>query len=116
MTTLIDNPQNILKTVLAKLVEMIETGGQIGIVGLQKRIMNAELIAICFDRNVIVATATLKHPSRSYKDGVFKAAGVKYLAREFDRELGYIVTAPGFEGKKLLPKSLKGIYARDMQV
>lgn len=101
MTTIIDIPDNISKDLLGQLLELIETGSQVDPEGLEERIMNAELIALLVDNDKIVTTATLKNPLTSYRNKVFKSAGVDNDKENYKKEIGYIVTHPDYEGKKL---------------
>jgi predicted GNAT family N-acyltransferase len=107
MTTIIDIPDNISKDLLAQLLKLIETGSQVDPEGLEERIMNAELIALLVDNDKIVTTATLKNPLISYRNKVFKSAGVDNDKENYKKEIGYIVTHPDYEGKKLCQQLLK---------
>ena len=100
MKTIIDNPTKLSKELITQLLELIENGSQVDSNGLYDRIMRAELIAIRFDNNVIVTTATLKNPFDSYRKKVFTGAGIAIDTAAYNKELGYIVTNPKYEGKK----------------
>lgn len=107
MTTIIDIPNNISKVLLGELLELIETGSQVDPEGLEERVMNAELIALLIVDDKIVTTATLKNPLTSYRNKVFKSAGVDYDKENYKKEIGYIVTHPDYEGRKLCQQLLK---------
>jgi predicted GNAT family N-acyltransferase len=106
MTTIIDTPDKISKALLGQLLDLVETGSQVDPEGLEERIMNAELIAVMVDNDKIVTTATLKNPLTSYRNKIFKSAGVDGDKENFKKEIGYIVTHPKYEGQKLCQKLL----------
>jgi predicted GNAT family N-acyltransferase len=112
MTTIIDIPNNISKDLLGQLLELIETGSQVDPEGLEERLMNADLIALLVDKDKIVTTATLKNPLTSYRNKVFKSAGVDSDKENYKKEIGYIVTHPDYEGQKLCQKLLSELVSK----
>jgi len=112
MTTIIDIPENISKELFPKLLDLIETGSQVDPEGLDERIMNADLIAILVDNDKIVTTATLKNPLTSYRNKVFKSAGVDEEKENYQKEIGYIVTHPDYVGQKLCQKLLSELVTK----
>jgi hypothetical protein len=98
MTTIIDTPDKISKALFEQLLDLIENGSQVYPEGLEERIMTAELVALMIDNEKIVTTATLKNPLISYRNKVFKSAGVDNDKENFKKEIGYIVTHPKYEG------------------
>ncbi|HEY1018669.1 MAG TPA: hypothetical protein VGE25_06720 [Sediminibacterium sp.] len=105
-TTIIDKPSNIDPTLLEKMKKLVEEGEQVKREYLDYGIERADLIALIVDDNDVVAAATLKNPRNSYRDDVFEMAGEEQLKKGYDKELGYIVTNPKFEGKKKCQKLL----------
>lgn len=99
MKTIIDTPNNIPADLFDQLLKLVEEGAQIDPDGLEERIMNADLIAILVDGSTIVSTATLKNPATSYRNKVFKSSKVEESKDLFEKELGYIVTNPDYEGQ-----------------
>lgn len=100
METLITKPKDIPQKLFAELIELVESGAQADSEGLADRLMNADLIALKVDNDKIVTTATLKNPANSYRNRVFRSAGVERDQEPYTKELGYIVTDPLHEGKK----------------
>ncbi len=121
MKILIDSPRNIDKEILTELIDLIVLGGQVKRAFIEKGIKSADLIAIMFDNDIIVSSATLKNPKASYKQKVFDSAKCSPLNSDsYKKELGYIVTNPDYESRgysqKLLndflrPFSNEKIYA-----
>lgn len=100
MKILIDSPRNIDKEILIELIDLIVAGGQVKRAFIEKGIKNADLIAIMFDSNIIVSSATLKNPNTSYKRKVFDLANCSSLKSHlYNKELGYIVTNPDYESR-----------------
>lgn len=107
MKTTIDKPINISKEILLNLIDLIEAGGQVKKHHIEKGIETADLIAIMFDNDMIVASATLKNPKDSYKNGVFYQANFSVGKISYKKELGYIITNPKYEGQKYCQKLLE---------
>ncbi|WP_159728009.1 hypothetical protein [Sphingobacterium sp. 18053] len=106
MKTIIERPENIDKILLDQLIDLIEQGGQVQRSYIEKGIENADLIALLVENNVIISSATLKNPLKSYKERVFQQAGVGKFNKEGLKELGYIVTNSKYEGQRLCQKLL----------
>ena len=106
MKILIDSPNNFSKKQLNQLIELIISGSQVNADGLMDRILKAYLIAVCVDQNQIIASVTIKNPAISYRNKVFKKAGVSNLKDDYLMEIGYIVTDINHRGEKLCQKIL----------
>ncbi len=101
MTTLIDIPKNIDKTLLVQLIDLVEEGDQVERHFIERGIETADLIALLVDNNIVLSSATLKNPLKSYRENVFHLAGVDNEINNYLQELGYIITNPKHEGNKL---------------
>lgn len=100
MNIIIDKPINISKEILLNLIGLIVTGGQVKKHHIKNGIETADLIAIMFDNDKIVTSATLKNPKASYKNKVFDQANFSVGKTSYKKELGYIITDPQYEGQK----------------
>jgi len=108
MNILIESPHNIEKEILIKLIDLIVAGGQVKRAYIEIGIKSADLIAIIFDSDIIVSSATLKNPKTSYKKKVFDSANCSPLkSNSYKKELGYIVTNPDYESRGYSQKLLK---------
>jgi predicted GNAT family N-acyltransferase len=118
MTTIIDKPANIDKDLLIQLIDLVEKGDQVQRHFIERGVETADLIALLVDNREILSSATLKNPLKSYRDNVFQLAKADNFNRENLQELGYIVTNPKHEGKKLcqtlLTEFFKTIEDRQM--
>ena len=86
---------------LIQLIDLVEKGDQVQRHFIERGVEKAELIALLVDNSEIVSSATLKNPLKSYRDDVFQLAKVDNFNRDNLQELGYIITNPKYEGKKL---------------
>lgn len=107
MMTTIDNPKNINKEILDKIIDLVCHGNQVERRFIEAGIKSSEFIAITLENDNVVTTATLKNPILSYRNKVFKLANVNDVKDGYFKELGYIVTHPNYEGRKLCQELLK---------
>ena len=70
------------------------------------------MIAMLFDDDILVSVAALKNPLDSYRKSVFDSAGVEGLEVNYKKELGYIVTHPQYEGRKLCQLLLHQLFPK----
>jgi hypothetical protein len=85
---------------LSTFERMVREGGEVGTTGLSKRIRNAKIIVMLELEEALVGVSALKRPDTSYRDGIFKKAGVPQLAIQFFWELGWIYVPPKHRGKR----------------
>ena len=115
-TIIIDKPENIDKKLFPQLIDpqlidLVYSGGAIKRrISIEKGLPKAKFIALLVDNNVILSSATLKHPRTSYRDKVFTLAGVGDLKRDHLLELGYIVTHPNYQQKGLCRELLTEFF------
>lgn len=64
------------------------------------------------ENDTIVPTATVNNPTKNYADRVFRKARVPRDSTNYKLELGYLVTAEGFEGKGFCRKLLSDFMPR----
>jgi predicted GNAT family N-acyltransferase len=110
MKTIIDRPNNIDKDLLIQLVNLVEEGDQVQRHFIERGIETADFIALFVLNEVIVTSATLKNPLKSYKDSVFQLAKADKLNIDNLQELGYIITNPKYEGQKLCQRLLTEFF------
>lgn len=98
MTNKILEPGQLSPAQLEQIIELINSGGQIQVNDLKTRLLNADLIAIKEDKDLIICTAALKNPLKTYITNVFndaKATNTYHISKE----LGYIATHCDYENK-----------------
>ncbi|WP_343706385.1 hypothetical protein [Flavobacterium sp.] len=104
METIIGKPNEISEDFIGQILDLLDQGSQISMNGIQKRLMKADLLAMIVESGNVLTVAALKNPGSNYKKAVFESAKKGDTAYQFEKELGYIVTRPEFEGRKLCQK------------
>lgn len=110
MTIIIDKPNNIEKELLFQIIDLVEKGDQVQWHFIERGVKTAELIALLINDDKVLSSATLKNPLKSYRDNVFHLAKVNNFNNNNLQELGYIVTNPQHEGKKLCQTLLEQFF------
>lgn len=111
MKIIVEKPNNIDKGILDQFVDLVDSGEQVQKKFIVRGVNRAELIALFIDSDEVIAAAALKNPLPSYRNGVFKLAGVENEdVNTFTKELGYIVTKPKYEGRKYCQKALLALF------
>jgi hypothetical protein len=92
--------------------ELVAMGEQVPLRGLPRRVRSAYLLAFAYDADRLVAVTAVKNPANSYRDGVFKKAGVFNLAGNYPYEIGYAFTIEGYRGRGLHQGLLNGLIIK----
>jgi hypothetical protein len=98
---IIKSPNNCTKKELKDFEKLIIEGKQVSEKGLFKKISNAKVLAFCYIDNEIASISAVKIPKNSYREKVFRNAGVTGLVKKYLYELGYSYTKPEYRGKGL---------------
>ena len=106
MKTIIGKPIAFTADLIEQMISFVDEGEQVNRRYVELGVENADLIAMIIDDNTVVTAATLKNPIDSYRESVFRQAGVENEKDKFSKELGYVVSNPTFEGKKFCQKLL----------
>lgn len=104
-------PDGLPKDKLAKFVELIREGGAIPADSdrIKRRVLNAKVLVYLERGGVIVGTAALKIPSKSYRGHIGKSAKFQILEKDYPYELGYVVVCSSIRGQKLSPRLVGAI-------
>lgn len=98
---------------------LISSGGQVDSSGLQNRLLNSYLLALCVDKkdDQVISVAAVKKPNQFYKESVFEKANVPDSAEDHKYELGYLITDEKYRNRgismtltKKLLNSVKNEY------
>lgn len=108
---IVTNPSEIKKKHFDQIICLITKGGQVSKYGLNERLLNSEKIAYKFFGSKILSVAAIKNPNKSYKTRVFRLSKVN-LIKEYNYELGYIVTDPDYEGKGYCQKVVSALLKK----
>jgi len=107
---LIDKPAAFPNQIIKRVQELIQEGGQIKPELIKVGLHRAALLGVILKGDMVICVCCLKTPLSSYRDGVFKAAGVSEIKDGYHSELGYVVTHPDYEGLKLCQKLLTAMF------
>jgi hypothetical protein len=107
---LIDKPAAFSSPIIKQVQDLIQEGAQIKPQLIKIGLHRAPLLGIILKEDLVVCVCCLKAPLSSYRDGVFKDAGVSEMKDDYNAELGYAVTHPGHEGLKLCQKLLTSMF------
>ena len=80
--------------------KLVRQGGEVASLGLEVRVKAAKALVFLRVDNSAVGVAALKAPSATYRDGVFRNAGVPNSAAQFELELGWVFVLPEHRGRK----------------
>ncbi|WP_299807822.1 hypothetical protein [uncultured Shewanella sp.] len=90
METIIKSPSECTEIEISTFVKMIEEGGQVSRYKIREKVERAQKLVFIWNDDDCVAIAALKNPATSYKDKVFKAAGLSEKKDLYSFEIGYI--------------------------
>ncbi len=107
MQTIIKSPSECTELEISIFVKMTEDGGQVSSYKLREKIERAQKLVFIWNGDGCVAIAALKNPAVSYKDKVFKAAGLSEKSALYSFEIGYIYATVKGVGNKLMEAVLE---------
>lgn len=79
--------------------ELVNQGEEVAVQGLQARVKKAKALVFLRGNGQLVGVAGLKCPEKSYRNKVFRNAGVANAATAFDLELGWVFVPKANRGK-----------------
>ena len=74
--------------------EFVRHGDEVQGHGLEDRVKDAKALVLLQVNSELVGIAAIKQPFKTYRDGVFKKAGVPEAAEAFQLELGWVYVPP----------------------
>jgi ribosomal protein S18 acetylase RimI-like enzyme len=117
-TDIVQPPALFSESELRDFHSLVLEQGQVTRLGLQARIRGAKLLGFHYLGPRLVAVAGLKTPNESYKNQVFREAGVEHLSGQFHTELGWAVTRKEFQGRgiaaRLIRKLLRQMKSKNV--
>jgi predicted GNAT family N-acyltransferase len=95
-------PADCTPQVLAEFEKLVLEGGAVNPKGLAQRIRNASrLLFLRTSDDQLVGVGALKHPRVEYRNRVFADARATVSAKEYPVELGWVVVAKSYQGRRL---------------
>jgi GNAT superfamily N-acetyltransferase len=102
LTSSILLPSDCTKQALADFEKLVVAGGAVNPDGLAERIQNASrLLFLRTPDDQLVAAGALKHPRPEYRNKVFADARATVSPDEYPVELGWVVVAKSYQGRRL---------------
>jgi GNAT superfamily N-acetyltransferase len=95
-------PPDCTAKALAEFEKLVIEGGAVNPQGLAQRISNASrLLFLRASDDQLVGAGALKHPRSDYRHRVFTDAQATVSADEYPVELGWVVVAKSYQGRRL---------------
>lgn len=110
MQTIIKSPSECTEIKISTFEKLTEDGGQVVSYILREKIERTQKLVFIWNGDVCVAIGTLKNPASSYKNKLFKAAGVSEKSSLYSFEIGYIYVTVNGVGNKLMETVLEANY------
>lgn len=102
LTSSIFLPSDCTAQALADFEKLVIEGGAVNPEGLAERIRNASrLLFLRAPDGQLIAAGALKHPRPEYRTKVFADARATVSADEYPVELGWVVVAKSYQGRRL---------------
>ena len=102
LTSSIFLPSDCTAQALADFERLVIEGGAVNPKGLARRIRNASrLLFLRAPDDQLIGAGALKHPRPEYRNKVFADARATVSADEYPVELGWVVVAKSYQGRRL---------------
>jgi predicted GNAT family N-acyltransferase len=86
---------------MAAFCRLVREYGQVHDDGLEERVLRARRLVFLRDDDVLAGTAAIKDPTQHHRRNVFRKAGAADIDSGYVLELGYVVVAEAYQGRKL---------------
>ena len=105
-------PSDCTAQALADFEKLIVEGGAVNSEGLGQRIRNASrLLFLRASDDQLIGVGALKHPRPEYRNKVFADARATVSADEYPVELGWVVVAKSYQGRRLSTRIVSELLA-----
>ena len=102
LTSSIFSPSDCTAEALADFEKLVVEGGAVSPEGLAQRIRNASrLLFLRAPDDQLIGVGALKHPRPEYRNKVFADARATVPADDYPVELGWVVVAKSYQGRRL---------------
>lgn len=82
-------------------LSMVSSGGEVDTQDLEKRVMDARVLAFAYYDDEVAGVGALKKPKQNYAKRVFSNAGTQERSGDYPLELGWIYVKPAYRGRKI---------------
>ena len=105
-------PSDCTAQALADFEKLVVEGGAVNSKGLGQRIRNASrLLFLRASDDQLIGVGALKHPRPEYRNKVFADARATVSADEYPVELGWVVVAKSYQGRRLSTRIVSELLA-----
>jgi GNAT superfamily N-acetyltransferase len=105
-------PSDCTAQALADFEKLVVEGGAVNPKGLGQRIRNASrLLFLRESDDQLIGAGALKHPRPEYRNKVFADARATVSADEYPVELGWVVVAKSYQGRRLSTRIVSELLA-----
>lgn len=105
-------PADCTAQALADFEKLVVEGGAVNPEGLGQRIRNASRLLFLRESNdQLIGAGALKHPRPEYRNKVFAYARATVSADEYPVELGWVVVAKSYQGRRLSTRIVSELLA-----
>jgi GNAT superfamily N-acetyltransferase len=105
-------PSDCTAQALADFEKLVVEGGAVNSEGLGQRIRNASrLLFLRASDGQLIGAGALKHPRPEYRNKVFADARATVSADEYAVELGWVVVAKSYQGRRLSTRIVSELLA-----
>ena len=105
-------PSDCTAQALADFEKLVVEGGAVNSEGLGQRIRNASrLLFLRASDDQLIGVGALKHPRPEYRNKVFADARATVSADEYPVELGWVVVAKSYQGRRLSTRIVSELLA-----
>ena len=105
-------PSDCTAQALAEFEKLVFEGGAVNPEGLGQRIRNASrLLFLRASDDQLIGVGALKHPRPEYRHKVFADARATVSADEYPVELGWVVVAKSYQGRRLSTRIVSELLA-----
>ena len=105
-------PSDCTAQALADFEKLVVEGGAVNPEGLGQRIRNASrLLFLRASDDQLIGVGALKHPRPEYRNKVFADARATVSADEYPVELGWVVVAKSYQGRRLSTRIVSELLA-----
>jgi GNAT superfamily N-acetyltransferase len=105
-------PSDCTAQALADFEKLVVEGGAVNPEGLGQRVRNASrLLFLHASDDQLIGVGALKHPRPEYRNKVFADARATVSADEYPVELGWVVVAKSYQGRRLSTRIVSELLA-----
>lgn len=112
MNSEIKKPSECSKQEVENFFDLVKKGDEVQTHGLKGLIDKAIFLAFHYEKSALVGVVGLKQPNKSYKDKIFRKAGVPQESDNYDYEIGWAFTEIEYRGHRICPNLVDKLISK----